>query len=52
MRPFSSGSGNQDVTVTKTLAPQARRNEMLSYGDDRLYDHGRVEGDTQERPAH
>ena len=52
MRPFSSDSGNQDVTVTKTLAPQARRNELLSYGDDRLYDYGQVAGDQLQPLAH
>ena len=37
---------NPDVTVTKTLAPAAKKNQLRSYGDSEAYEHGRVSKDT------
>jgi len=45
-------SGNPDVTVTRTLAPKSRPNQLTTYGDAESFEHGRVHGDMLERPAH
>jgi hypothetical protein len=52
MLPLQSEQSSPDVTVTKTLAPKARRNDLTSYGDEEVYDFGGILADVPQHEAH